>query len=132
MKSWELIIVGAIAWQLICFMVASITDDDDAIQTAAFGIWIFPAVIIAATYRACRLWYYKHYYNGYRLYHNNVSSSTFYMSNRRASNFNLDENAEYFVKKVSDGQTWKSAPYKQEVYSGSKYFMGYDMSLYQK
>ena len=129
----KFIIIGAIIWQFICLMIDLITgENEEAVITTAIGIWLIPIIIIGVIFRFIKLWYYKTFYNGYMLMHyGNSASNHFYMSKLKAGRFNFDDSKEYYVKQFSSGATWKSAPYKQNVYFGGQYFKGHDMNLYK-
>lgn len=133
MSNWMLLIVGTILWQFVCFIVFVFTNEnEEATIYTAVGLWMIPIVVFGVIFRAVRLQYFKHYCDGYFLMHNRSISDYIYMSKRRAEQFSCDHTKEYYIEKASDGKSWETAPYKQDVYHGEKVFKGHTMDLYKK
>lgn len=127
------IFIGVIVWQFVCLIVDMITNENEEIVIGtAIGVWLIPIIVIGVIFNFVKLYYYKNFYDGYILmYIQDSVSNTFYMSKRKAKQFNFDNSKAYYVKQVSSGKTWKSAPYKQDVYFGGEYFKGHEMKLYK-
>lgn len=60
------------------------------------------------------------------------SIHTWYATDKAITNFTFDESKDYFIKKISDGQSIKEIPYKNEIYKGQKVFKGFDVNLFEK
>lgn len=134
MSDWLWLVIGAVIWQFVCFIVFVVTNEnEEATIYTAVGILMIPIVIFGVTFRMVRLQYFKYYYDSYFLIHNNCSvSNHIYISKHTAQQFNFDNTKEYYIKKISEGRSWKSIPYKQDVYHGEKVFKGHMMDLYKK
>lgn len=102
---------------------------------------VIPLAVIGRIYRYLYFQWCKRNLNGYRFYFkreingkvcDDCSTLIFYATNKAIANLNTDENAKYFIKKVSEGCNWKSAPHKEEIYKGQQNFKGWDIKKYMK
>lgn len=132
MPNYIWFIFGILFWQLIFLVAAFATNEkEEVIIPIGAGVWFGITLIIAVLYRKIRFEYLKHNYNGYRLYHNGISDSLIYINHRIVCNFNFDDTKEYYIKKWSDGKTWKSPPFNSDIYKNQEKFHGWDMSKFK-
>lgn len=133
MPNYIWFISGILFWQLIFLIAALITNEkEEVIIPIGAGVWFGITLMIAVLYRKIRFEYLKHNYNGYRLYHNGTSSAnTIYIKHKIIDDFNFDDTQEYYIKKWSDGKTWKSSPFKSDIYKNQERFHGWDMNKFK-
>lgn len=115
-------IVGIIfLWQIFCFIVYEIGhENEELLITLSICFVVGFVKVFNTVYQALKLWYARRYLNGYSFYYPNgcMSYSIVYMIDELADKFCQDESAPYHIVKVCEGKTFKSAPYKNDVYKG--------------
>lgn len=115
-------IVGIIfLWQIFCFIVYEIGHENEELLTTVSMCFVVGFVtVFNAVYQALKLWYARRYLNGYGFCYPNgcMPYSIVYMIDELADKFCQDESAPYHIVKVCEGKTFKSAPYKNDVYKG--------------
>ena len=115
-------IIGVIfLWQVFCFIVYEFNhENEDLLVGVSMCFVVGWVAIFNAIYQALRLWYAQHYLNGYGFcYPNGVMPGSYaYMIDELADKFCQNESAPYHIVKVREGKTFKSAPYKGDIYKG--------------
>lgn len=122
-------LIGVVAWQIICMIVYEVSGENDFVLVWV-GLFIPACVLsgVALIYRKlCLVWCKKHL-NGYRIYHKgSVYVSQIYMTDKQAEKLYNEGESDYYIKRFSDGATWKSVPFRQDIYKGQEKFQGFDM-----
>ena len=126
---WTAIITICV-WQLLCIIVAIITDDDqEKVGVFAFGLWIPVCFFIAFVVKKVKLWQSRKY-NYYQLYGNLSSKNSSlngwlcnkYMTKAVADKyfirqFGKDEEVteSYSIRLLREGKDFKSVPHKSDT-----------------
>lgn len=134
------LIIAIFVWQSICvamyFTIFNESEDKTLIFATALPCLLL--LIISTAYRKLYFTWCKRNLNGYRFFftddNGNVysNSTTYYMTDEIAETLYHRGENDKFIEKTSCGSTWKSAPYKQDIYKGEDKFRGYDMKLFSK
>lgn len=131
--------IGIVIYQIIAMIVYIITNENDNIMSimgmlVPYAVWCCIAPIIRKVY----LIWCRRNLNGYRFCWVKEDGTiagdiqTFYATDKVMKNFTQDENSRYFIKMVSTGKSFKSWPYKRDIYKGQPHFKGWDMSKFKK
>ena len=132
-------LIGIIIYQIVAMVVYVATNEDDNIMSimgmlVPYGIWCCIVPIIRKVYL---LWCKKNL-KGYRFCWRKEDGTidgdlhTFYATDKMVKSFSQDEKNCYFIKMVSTGKSFKSWPYKDDIYKGQSHFRGWDMSKFKK
>lgn len=126
-------VIGIIAWQIICTIVYLISKEND--KVLVWTALLVPVTFISFfgwIYRKIRLVWCKKNLNGYILYSNGVGMFQAYMTDKEAEKLYHEGESDFYIKKFSEGRTWKSAPYKGQIYKGQEEFHGLGMKKFVK
>ena len=124
-------IIGIVAWQIICFAIYEMCDENETVlKYMTMGVIAFITGLIWQLYRIIRLKWCQKHLNGYRFYNKGISLYAYYMTDKQAQKLYSEGENECYVIKCSEGRTWKSAPHKGDIYKGQEVFHGYDMKKY--
>lgn len=132
-------IIGIVAYQIIIFIIYLCTkQNDELLATLGVGFPWLCISIINPIYEKVRFAWCKKNLNAYRLCwlkeDGTVSGSlhAFYATDKVISKLVQDDTKPYFVKLVSTGKDWDSAPDKEDIYKGQDKFKNYDMNKFRK
>lgn len=126
-------IISIVAWQIICFAIYEMYDENETVlEYMTMGVIAFITGLIWKLYRIIRLKWCQKHLNGYRFYNKGISLYMFYMTDKQAQKLYGEGEGECYIVKCSEGRNWKSAPRKREIYKGQEVFHGYDMKKYWK
>lgn len=126
-------VIGIIAWQIICTIVYLLSKEND--EVLVWTALLVPVTFISFfgwSYRKIRLVWCKKNLNGYILYSNGVGMFQAYMTDKEAEKLYHEGESDFYIKKFSEGRTWKSAPYKGQIYKGQEEFRGLGMKKFLK
>lgn len=124
-------LIGIVAWQIIGLIVYEASGENDDVFTYILCVPVFILNIIGWCYKKLRFAWCKKNLNGYILYCNGVSAfSQVYMTDKEAEKLYHEGESNYYIKKYSEGRTWKSAPYKGDIYKGQEKFRGLNMKKF--
>lgn len=125
-------LIGIVVWQIIGLIVYEASGEKE--EVLAWVILFIPVIIcngLGYIYRKLYFAWCKNNLNGYILYCNGVSVfSQVYMTDKEAEKLYHEGESESYIKKVSEGRNWKSAPYKGDIYKGQERFRGFDMKKF--
>lgn len=126
-------LIGIVMWQIIGLIVYEASGEKEEIL--AWVILFVPVIIcngLGYIYRKLYFVWCKNKLNGYILYCNGVGVflSQIYMTDKEAEKLYHESESNYYIKKYSEGRTWKSAPYKGDIYKGQEKFRGIDMKKF--
>ena len=126
-------IIGIVAWQIICFAIYEMCDENETVlEYMTMGVIAFITGLIWQLYRIIRLKWCQKHLNGYRFYNKGINLYMYYMTDKQAQKLYSEGENECYIVKCSEGRTWKSAPHKGDIYKGQEVFHGYDMKKYWK
>lgn len=126
-------LIGIVVWQIIGLIVYEASGEKE--EVLALVILFIPVIIcngLVYIYRKLYFAWCKNNLNGYILYCNGVRVflSQVYMTDKEAEKLYHEGENNYYIKKHSEGHTWKSAPHKGEIYKGQEKFRGIDMKKF--
>ena len=126
-------IISIVAWQIICFAIYEMCDENETVlEYMTMGVIAFITGLIWQLYRIIRLKWCQKHLNGYRFYNKGINLYMYYMTDKQAQKLYSEGENECYIVKCSEGRTWKSAPHKGDIYKGQEVFHGYDMKKYWK
>mgnify|MGYP004499867973 CR=1 FL=1 len=126
-------VIGIIAWQIICFVIYEISNENTTIlEYMTMGVIAFITGFIWLLYRKIRFKWCQKHLNGYRFIDKVAGHQLgpYYMTDKQAQKLYSEGKNEYYIIKCSAGCSWKSAPYKGDIYRGQEVFHGNDMKKY--
>jgi hypothetical protein len=124
-------LIGILVWQIIGIIIYEASGENDDVFVFVLCVPVFILNIIGWCYKELYFAWCKNNLNGYILYCNGVSVfSQVYMTDREAEKLYHEGESNYYIKKYSEGHTWKSAPYKGEIYKGQEQFRGLNMKKF--
>lgn len=127
-------LIGIVVWQIIGLILYEASGEKEEILASV--ILFIPVIIcngICYIYRKLYFVWCKNNLNGYILYCNGVGlSSQVYMTDKEAEKLYHEGESSYYIKKYSEGYTWKSAPYKGDIYKGQEQFRGLSMEKFRR
>lgn len=126
-------VICIIVWQIICFVIYEISNENITIlEYMTMGVIAFITGLIWSLYRKIRFRWCQKHLNGYR-FTDKVAGyqlGPYYMTDKQAQKLYSEGENEYYIIKCSAGCSWKSAPYKGDIYKGQEVFHGNDMKKY--
>lgn len=126
-------VIGIIVWQIICFVIYEISNENITIlEYMTMGVIAFITGLIWQLYRIIRLKWCQKHLNGYRFIDKvaGYQLGPYYMTDKQAQKLYSEGENEYYIIKCSAGCSWKSAPHKGDIYKGQEVFHGNDMKKY--
>lgn len=124
-------LIGIVAWQIIGLIAYEANGENDDVFTYILCVPVFILNIFGWCYKKLRFEWCKKNLNGYVLYCNGVDVfSQTYMTDKQAEKLYHEGESKYYIKKVSEGRNWKSAPHKADIYKGQEKFRGLDMKKF--
>lgn len=128
MEILKIVILSVLAWQVLSCIAITINEA----KGTYFAVCIpaFICEIIGLIYRKFRVYYAKRNYILCYLYKTgrdgkSVSLWSLYCTRKQYEKFYHEGENDYYIKFYRDGSTFKSAPFKNEVYHGQESFCGY-------
>ena len=126
-------VISIVAWQIICFAIYEMCDENETVlEYMTIGVIAFITGLIWMLYRKIRFRWCQKHLNGYRFIDKVVGYQLgpYYMTDKQAQKLYSEGENEYYIIKCSAGCSWKSAPYKGDIYKGQEVFHGNDMKKY--
>lgn len=106
-------IFGILFWQLICFITLWVSNENDEAQAyVSCGVFLVVENLFMKFIGQPIYLLYCRKYNLYNFYPSLVSK---FMTKKYAEQFNQDTEKQYYIKLVTNGKDFKSAPRKQEI-----------------
>ena len=126
-------VISIVAWQIICFAIYETCDENETVlEYMTIGVIAFITGLIWMLYRKIRFRWCQKHLNGYRFIDKiaGYQLGPYYMTDKQAQKLYSEGENEYYIIKCSAGCSWKSAPYKGDIYKGQEVFHGNDMKKY--
>ena len=126
-------VISIVAWQIICFAIYERCDENETVlEYMTIGVIAFITGLIWMLYRKIRFRWCQKHLNGYRFIDKvaGYQLGPYYMTYKQAQKLYSEGENEYYIIKCSAGCSWKSAPYKGDIYKGQEVFHDNDMKKY--
>ena len=126
-------VISIVAWQIICFAIYEMCDENETVlEYMTIGVIAFITGLIWMLYRKIRFRWCQKHLNGYRFIDKvaGYQLGPYCMTDKQAQKLYSEGENEYYIIKCSAGCSWKSAPYKGDIYKGQEVFHGNDMKKY--